>query len=95
MSEIIAERIRTCLVEAFAPTEIEVHDDSAMHAGHAGARDGGGHYSLSIVATAFAGRNTVARHRMIYQALSDMMKRDIHALAIKANTAEEATKQPT
>jgi BolA protein len=95
MSQAIAERIHSCLVEAFAPDQIEVRDDSALHAGHAGARDGGGHYSLRIIAPAFAGRNTVARHRMIYQALGDLMIRDIHALAIKANTAAEATKQPT
>lgn len=95
MSAQVAEQIRSRLVEAFAPVEIDIRDDSALHAGHAGAREGGGHYSLRIVAAAFAGQGTVARHRMIYQALGDMMRKDIHALAIKANTAEEATKQPT
>nr|WP_286206761.1 BolA family protein [Thauera linaloolentis] len=77
--------------QAFSPDEIEVRDDSALHTGHAGARDGGGHYALRIVAGAFAGHGTVARHRMIYQALGDMMRKEIHALAIKATTAEEAT----
>ncbi|HRA80520.1 MAG TPA: BolA family protein [Thauera sp.] len=95
MSATTAERIRVCLVDAFSPHEIEIRDDSALHAGHAGARDGGGHYSVRIVAGAFAGKGTVARHRMIYQALGDMMKRDVHALAIQAISAEEATKQPT
>ena len=66
------------------PTEVEIGDDSALHAGHAGARDGGGHYRLRIASPAFAGHNTVARHRMIYEALGDMMKREIHALAIQA-----------
>lgn len=91
MSAEVAERIRLRLSEAFAPDEIEVRDDSALHAGHAGARSGGGHYGLRIVASAFAGHGTVARHRMIYEALGDMMKKDIHALAIKAMTADEAT----
>jgi len=95
VSAAVAARIRSLLVETYSPAEIEVRDDSALHAGHAGARDGGGHYSLRIVADAFAGHGTVARHRMIYQALGDMMKKEIHALAIKAMTAEEATKQPT
>ena len=91
MSAEVAEKIRSCLSESFSPDEIEVRDDSALHAGHAGARDGGGHYSLHIVASAFAGHGTLARHRMIYQTLGDMMKKEIHALAIKAVTAAEAT----
>ena len=95
MTHAVVSRIHERLVDAFESALIEIHDDSALHAGHAGARDGGGHYRLRIVSSAFAGHGTVARHRMIYQALGDMMKRDIHALAIKANTAEEATTQPT
>ena len=71
------------------PTEVELIDDSALHAGHAGARSGGGHYRLHIVAVAFKGKNTVARHRMIYAALGEMMRREIHALAIRAHTPEE------
>jgi len=72
------------------PLSVQIGDDSALHAGHAGARSGGGHYNLHIVSAAFAGKNTVARHRMIYAALDDMMKGEIHALAIRAQTAEEA-----
>lgn len=72
------------------PVAIEIEDDSARHAGHAGAKSGGGHYNLDIISDAFDGKNTVARHRMIYAALGDMMKGEIHALAIRAKTAEEA-----
>lgn len=71
------------------PVKVELIDDSALHAGHAGARSGGGHYRLSIVSAAFAGKNTVSRHRMIYDALGDMMRKEIHALAIQAETPED------
>jgi BolA protein len=71
------------------PLHIELIDESHKHAGHAGARDGGGHYVLHIVSARFAGNNTVARHRMIYSALGDMMKREIHALTIQANAPDE------
>ncbi|PCE28628.1 BolA family transcriptional regulator [Paraburkholderia acidicola] len=87
-----AERI--ALIEArlgaaLAPVvSLEVRDDSAQHAGHAGA-SAGGHYSVTIVAAAFAGRARVARHRMVYDALADAMQRGIHALAITAYTPEE------
>lgn len=72
-----------------SPERIEVIDDSHLHAGHAGARSGGGHYRLSIVSAAFDGKNTITRHRLIYDALCDMMRQDIHALAIQARTPEE------
>lgn len=71
------------------PTLVAIEDDSALHAGHAGARSGG-HYRLHIVADAFAGKSTVARHRMIYDALGDLMQQGIHALVIKAKTPDEA-----
>lgn len=74
---------------ALAPISIELIDDSHLHAGHAGARSGGGHFRVSIVSAAFSGKNTVARHRLIYDALGDMMRREIHALAIEARTPEE------
>lgn len=90
----VVERIRERLAAALPSELIEIQDDSALHAGHAGAREGGGHYRLTIVSAAFEGRSTVARHRLIYHALGDMMKKDIHALAIRALTAAEATKQP-
>ena len=76
-------------LDTLSPERIEVIDDSHLHAGHAGARSGGGHYSLSIVSAAFDGKNTVSRHRLIYDALGDMMRQDIHALAIQARTPEE------
>ncbi|MDY0011287.1 MAG: BolA family protein [Rhodocyclaceae bacterium] len=74
---------------ALAPTQMEIGDDSALHAGHAGARLGGGHFRLTIVSPRFAGLNTVARHRLVYATLGDMMKREIHALVITAQAPEE------
>ncbi len=79
----VVEQMRERLA-ALSPTQIEIIDDSAKHAGHAGARDGGGHYQLLITAPAFAGRNTVQRHRLVYDALGPLMKREIHALSIDA-----------
>ena len=72
------------------PIRMELVDDSFKHAGHEGAKGGGGHYSLSIVSAQFAGKNTVARHRMIYAALGPMMQTQIHALAIRAYAPGEA-----
>ena len=71
------------------PTTLEIIDESRKHAGHAGARDGGGHYVLHIVSAQFAGNNTVARHRMIYSTLGELMKREIHALTIQAQAPDE------
>jgi len=83
------ERIEALLREALKPESLTVHDDSHLHAGHAGARQGGGHYRVDIVSAAFAGQNTLARHRMIYTAVGELMPADIHALAIKASTPDE------
>lgn len=77
------------------PLSLEIEDDSALHAGHAGAKGGGGHYRMTMVSDRFIGKNTVARHRLIYGALGELMRTRIHALAIRALTAEEATTQPT
>ncbi|HUX23758.1 MAG TPA: BolA family protein [Burkholderiales bacterium] len=66
------------------PSRLQLQDDSALHAGHEGAKGGGGHYSLTIVSPQFSGKNIVARHRLIYAALGPMMQRQIHALAIRA-----------
>lgn len=71
------------------PLAIEIEDDSHRHAGHAGARGGGGHYNLRIVSAAFAGRNTVARHRLIYDAAGDLMRGPVHALSIRAYAPDE------
>jgi BolA family transcriptional regulator, general stress-responsive regulator len=70
------------------PTLIEIIDDSALHAGHAGARSGGGHYRLVIVSPKFAGKATMARHRLVYDALGSLMQREIHALTINARTPD-------
>lgn len=82
---LIEERLRTVL----APVSLDIIDDSAAHAGHAGARDGG-HFTVRIVSAAFAGKTLIQRHRLIYAALADLMHRDIHALSIRAHTPEEA-----
>jgi len=84
-----AALIEARLSAALAPiASIQITDDSAQHAGHAGAA-AGGHFSVTIVAAAFAGKPRVARHRMVYDALADAMQRGIHALAITAYTPEE------
>ena len=83
-------RIRALLEAAFVPVALEVVDDSARHAGHAGARDGRGHFNVAIVSEAFAGLSSIARHRAVYAALGDMMTTDIHALSIRAETPAEA-----
>ena len=83
------ERIRALLVEALDPAAIEVVDDSHKHVGHAGARGGQGHFSVDIVSAAFAGKLPLARHRLVYAALGDMLQTRIHALAIRARTPEE------
>lgn len=77
------------LLAALHPVRLEITDESHKHAGHAGARDGGGHYVVDIVSAEFAGKATMARHRMIYSTLAAMMKQDIHALTIHANTPAE------
>ncbi|MEO6365466.1 MAG: BolA family protein [Luteimonas sp.] len=82
--------IRAALESAFAPQQLEIRDDSHRHAGHAGARDGRGHFSVAIVSTSFAGMNAVTRHRAVYAALGDLMSTDVHALAIRARTPDEA-----
>ena len=83
--------IRARLLDALAPCEVEVRDDSHLHAGHVGAREGGGHYSVRIVAEEFRGLAPLARHRRVYAALGELMDGPIHALAITALTPEEAT----
>ena len=76
---------------ALRPVALDLHDESAQHAGHAGARpSGGSHWQLRIVSEAFRGKNAVARHRMVYEALGDLMKRDIHALRIEAFAPEQS-----
>jgi BolA protein len=71
------------------PEQLEINDESHKHAGHAGAREGGGHFVVRIVSAQFSGKSTVARHRMIYSAMGDLMKREIHALTLQALAPEE------
>lgn len=84
------ERIRAALQAELKPLTLEVIDDSQKHVGHAGARDGRGHFNVDIVAEAFAGMAPLARHRRVYGALGELMTSDIHALSIKARTPQEA-----
>ena len=84
----VADLIRERL-SVLAPESISIEDDSAQHAGHDGARGGGGHYQLVVVSPQFAGRPLQARHRMIYDALGPLMHREIHALAIRAYAPTE------
>jgi len=75
---------------ALEPAKIDIVDDSARHAGHAGARGGGGHYSVIIVSPLFSGKTALARHRMVYDTLLELMHEHIHALSVKAYTPEES-----
>ena len=84
MSTARVAAIRARLEAAFAPAQIVIIDDSARHAGHAGARDGRGHFKVHIVSAAFAGMPPLARHRAVYTALGELMQTDIHALQIEA-----------
>jgi BolA protein len=93
MSSDRIDRIRTRLTQALQPDSLEITDESAKHAGHAGAASGGGHFIVHIVAAAFQDKNLIQRHRLVYDALGDMMQRDIHALSIQASTPGEF--QPT
>ncbi len=81
-------RLRAALEQALAPSELEIEDDSARHAGHAGAREGG-HFKVRIVSEAFRGKTAIQRHRLVFAAVAGLMKTDIHALNIDARTPEE------
>ena len=85
----IAE-IKSRLERELSPTHIDIVDESHMHAGHAGAASGAGHFSVTIVSDKFAGKSAIQRHRMVYLAVDDLMRSEIHALSIKAlSHAEE------
>ena len=81
-------RIRAALERELAPTHLDIFDDSAKHAGHAGAREGG-HFRVRLVSEAFRGKNAIERHRLVFAAVAGLMKSDIHALNIDAKTPEE------
>jgi BolA protein len=82
-------RMRELLSQAFAPVALDIVDDSHKHVGHAGARDGRGHFTVAITSEAFSGMPPLARHRAVYAALGGMMDSDIHALAIRAREPGE------
>lgn len=81
--------IESRLTEAFSPTTLQVKDQSHLHAGHAGAEDGRGHFEVTIISAEFDGRRPVERHRMIFEALGSLMQTDIHALRLHAHTPAE------
>ena len=87
-----SEQIKQQLNDALKPDLLEILDNSATHAGHAGARSGGGHYHVTIISAVFEGKSLVQRHQLIYQALGDLMKQQIHALGINALSPSEETK---
>ncbi|TFW11482.1 BolA family transcriptional regulator [Massilia arenosa] len=82
--ELIRQKLAT-----LDPLELDVRDDSHLHAGHAGAASGAGHFSVKIVSPRFEGQRLVMRHRLVYDAVRDMMHSDIHALAITALAPSE------
>jgi len=82
-------RMRELLVAGLAPVQVDIVDESHKHAGHAGARDGRGHFRVRIVAAAFAGLAQVRRHQRVYAALGTMMQTDIHALALETRAPDE------
>jgi BolA protein len=82
-------RIRAAIELELKPLQLDIKDDSAKHAGHAGAREGG-HFRVRIVAEAFRGKSAIQRHRLVFAAVSELMKGDIHALNIEARTPEES-----
>ena len=86
--------IETTLRRAFAPSHLAVEDESAQHAGHAGAAAGGGHFRVLIVSESFRGQDPVARHSAVYAALGTAMKSEIHALALRTLTPEEWERNP-
>jgi BolA protein len=83
------DMIRTRLERELQPAALEIIDESAKHAGHAGAASGGGHFIVNITAAAFQDKTPIQRHRQVYDALGDIMHSEIHALSIQARTPEE------
>jgi BolA protein len=84
------DAIRAAIESVLMPVSLEIEDESHRHAGHAGARDGRGHFRVDVVSDAFAGMTPIARHRAVYAAVGELMTTDIHALAIRARTPAEA-----
>ena len=89
MSAAVMAQMRAALESALQPQELEIVDDSARHAGHAGARGGGGHYRVRLVAEAFRGLSTLERHRLVYGALAPLLQAAVHAVNISARAPHE------
>ena len=89
MSQQRIERIEAALRAALEPVHLEIADESHRHRGHAGAADGRGHFRVTVVSSRFAGVSRIERHRLVYDALDDQLRSDIHALAVEARTPEE------
>jgi BolA protein len=85
------EKIQTRLDATFLPVQCQLTDESALHAGHAGATSGGGHYRLRLVSAVFEGKNRIIRHRLVYDCLRDMMDKELHAIAITALAPSEVS----
>ncbi len=83
------QMLRERLTDALAPTRLDIVDQSAAHAGHEGAKGGGGHYVVTIVSAAFDGLPLLKRHRLVYTAVGEAMKDEIHALSIRAYAPDE------
>lgn len=89
MPEGTVERMRDRL-RTLDPLALQIDDDSARHAGHEGAKSGGGHYRLTLVSTRFQGLSRLARHRLVYHSLGQLLQREVHALSMVLQTPEEA-----
>lgn len=83
------EAIRQRITDAFTPEHLDIIDESHLHRGHVGAASGAGHFNVTIVSGKFAEQKMLARHRMVYEAVNDLMQTEIHALSIRAVTPEE------
>jgi BolA family transcriptional regulator, general stress-responsive regulator len=89
MSVRVMAQLRSALEQAFAPTTLEIIDDSAAHAGHEGSRSGG-HYRVRLISAAFRGHSPLERHRLVYAAVAPLLSGSVHALNIVARTPEES-----
>jgi BolA protein len=83
------QKIRQCLQSSLDPLELSIKDQSQLHIGHEGAKDGKGHFDVTVVSKAFVGLNRLQRHRLVYDALRDLLESDIHALRINAYAPSE------
>jgi len=91
----VADTIRTKLADAFAPTRLDIRDDSRLHAGHAGARpEGETHFSVEIVSRVFAGKSRVERQRLVHAVLADELRQRVHALALRTLAPDEDAASP-